>query len=793
MKSLQGVIWGTVLGLSLTATLAWAQDQAQQPQDQQQDQQQVQEPETQAAPQPPASQYPPQAQPPQAQTPQAQPGEQSGTQADPPDRVARLQYMSGSVSIQPQGTGDWVAGAVNRPLTNSDNVWTDKDSRAELNVGTGILRMGSESSLTLTNVGDNSVQVELHQGTLNLRVRHLFNGEVFEVDTPNMAFTVQTTGEYRFDVDPNGDASIATVWKGEGDATGDGPAVRVTAHERARFTAGTSLKHEISPAPAYDGFDDWCQVRDQREDHSISAQYVAPGVIGSEDLDEYGTWRAMAPYGQVWVPSGVAVGWAPYHYGHWVWISPWGWTWMDDEPWGFAPFHYGRWVYGGGSWGWAPGPYYARPFYAPALVAWFGGPGWGASFGFGFGGGIGWCPLGFGEPFFPWYHGSRRYFERVNIYNTRINNINRFSNNFFNGHGAARTSFRYANLRAPGGAIAVPQRTLTNSLSVRSTAVRVPVNEFSRASLGGRVPVTPGRDSRLGANASRATAVSPSRSFSRPVVSRLGPSAGARMEGRGSASGNLAARPSARSFGGNASASGRFVPRPPQSNASANGGAMAARSNNTPGRPGGRSYSSPGMSGSSRNVPRPPAGARVGPDNRMSQPRTSPETRSEPRSPSNGGYARPSERSTPRSSQDSGHGRSSNFVPRPTGPVRADSSAYASNTYSGRNSYSSPAYSSGSRGYSEGNLRSYGQSPRYSAPSSGYSQTPPNRSYSAPAQRSYSAPSYRSYSAPSSRSYSAPAQRSYSAPSYRGSAPSSHGSSGSGSHSSGGGGHSGRR
>ena len=53
--------------------------------------------------------------------------------ADPPGRVARLQYMSGSVSIQPRGTEDWVQGSANRPLTNADNVWADKDSRAELN------------------------------------------------------------------------------------------------------------------------------------------------------------------------------------------------------------------------------------------------------------------------------------------------------------------------------------------------------------------------------------------------------------------------------------------------------------------------------------------------------------------------------------------------------------------------------------------------------------------------------------------------------------------------------------
>ncbi len=63
---------------------------------------------------------------------------------------------------------------------------------------------------------------------------------------------------------------------------------------------------------------------------------------------------------------------------------------VDDAPWGFAPFHYGRWVSWNGGWGWAPGPLgYWNPYYAPALVGWIGGSGFGVGFGFGWGGGWG--------------------------------------------------------------------------------------------------------------------------------------------------------------------------------------------------------------------------------------------------------------------------------------------------------------------------------------------------------------------------------------------------------------------
>ena len=443
------------------------------------------------------------------------------TTPDPPARVASLRYMDGSVSLQPHGTGDWVSGEINRPLTDADNIWADKNSRAELSVGSGIIRIGSETSLTTTDISEDLVQLQLHQGVLYLHVRRLFDNEKYEVDTPNQAFTVLKPGDYRFDVDSDGDKTVVTVWSGEGESTGDGPAVRVRANEQVRFTNGTSMTVDVHQAPAPDSFDQWARNRDERRDHSESARYVSPDVVGSDDLDEYGTWRSTPEYGEVWSPR-VDVGWAPYTYGHWIWEDPWGWTWVDYEPWGFAPFHYGRWVYAGGFWGWAPGPIYVRPYYAPALVAWFGGGGWGV--GVGFGGGFGWCPLGFGEPYIPWYGVSRGYFNRVNITNTRITNVNItniYNRNFEHGRVASHGGYQmhYANMRAPGGFTAVHRNVLENSLSVGRNRIRVSPNQLTRVSGVHSPGIAPTRASMLGSRGTRA-AVPPQHAFARPVVSR---------------------------------------------------------------------------------------------------------------------------------------------------------------------------------------------------------------------------------------------------------------------------------
>ncbi|MGB8889970.1 MAG: DUF6600 domain-containing protein [Candidatus Korobacteraceae bacterium] len=484
--------------------------------------------------------------PPPANVPvqQGDPGQGGQQQQDPPGRVARVEYMSGQVSMQPGGVNDWVAADMNRPLTTADRVWTDKDSRAELNVGDGFLRMNSETSLTLTNVSDSTVQMELDQGTLSLTVRHLERGEVYEVDTPNFAFTVMKTGVYRFDVYPNQDESWVTVRSGYGEATGKGPAVRVNSGMQIRFRADNSLQHTAYAAPARDGFEDWAQVRDKRLDDSVSARYVSPGVIGYQDLDAYGSWVQAPTYGAVWVPTSVPAGWAPYRFGHWAWIAPWGWTWVDDAPWGFAPFHYGRWVSYGGGWGWAPGPYggYWNPYYAPALVGWIGGPGFGIGFGFGggwgfgIGVGFGWYPLGWGQPFYPrycgwgyggWYRGggyvSSAYFRNVNITNTRINNINNVTNNYYhNNLGTVRNTD--AVMR--NGVTSASRSAFTSGAAVNKVGGAVPASAIGKGQLMSTANINPTMSSVLGGQTPRTTGVPSSSAASRSVVTNARPPAG---------------------------------------------------------------------------------------------------------------------------------------------------------------------------------------------------------------------------------------------------------------------------
>ncbi|MFZ0980206.1 MAG: DUF6600 domain-containing protein [Candidatus Acidiferrales bacterium] len=453
------------------------------------------------------------------------PGSAAAQDQDPPGRVARLNYIQGSVSYQVSGGQDWVQADPNRPLTTGDNLWADKDSRGEIHIGSTAIRMSSETGISFLTLDDRTTQLQLAQGTIEVHLRILPSGDAFEVDTPNLALTLTQPGEYRIETDPNGGSTMIVVREGAGEVTGGGDTWNLGPDQQYTFNGTDQLTYDASPAPGFDDFEDWCQSRDQRENNAVSAKYVSRDVDGYYDLDDYGSWESDSDYGEIWVPSGVAVGWSPYQMGHWVFIEPWGWTWVDSEPWGWAPFHYGRWAYVGDRWGWVPGPVVVRPVYAPAVVGFVGGGGFGFSVAFGGGfTGVGWFPLGPRDVFVPGYRCSPRYFQNINVTNTRIVNVTEVRNVYNTAvvnHDVTHVNYMYGNNER--AITAVSRDTFVNARPVSGAVVHVNADQIRGAHSVDSAPIAPTRTSYVSATARVATA-KPSYSFAqRPVVARLNP------------------------------------------------------------------------------------------------------------------------------------------------------------------------------------------------------------------------------------------------------------------------------
>jgi hypothetical protein len=678
-------------------------------------------------------------------------------EGDPPSRVARVSFLDGTVSLQPGGTGDWGAAAKNRTVTVGDKIWSDKDSRAELQAGEASIHIGSMTALSFLNLDENITQMRLAEGAVNFRVRELREGDLYEVDTPNLAFTVKQAGAFRIDVTENGDATRVTALRGEGEVTAGGQTYTVHAGERADFNGTDAVQYNVSSAPEPDGLDRWANQRDLKEDNSTSARYVSRDVPGYSDLDDNGTWSEQPDYGPVWYPNTVSAGWAPYSNGYWNWVGPWGWTWVDYAPWGFAPFHYGRWSFIGNRWGWCPGSIFDRPVFGPAFVGFYGGSHFGAGFGFGFGGGVGWFPLGFGEPFFPWFRCGRGFRERINVRNTFIRNVNIV-------HAGNVRNFNFVNARNVNAVTVASRSAFVNGQAINRSATRVTAASLRGAQVTNNVGFSPNRQSAIGAANARAhVGMPPSSVQNRSVMARTTPAAAAsHMPVRTINPNGITAARMGNTMSNRAGV--RTTERPgngtvnSQRGVAANAQAGADRSSAT-------LHGNSGISSRQRELSsnRPPSanGAII---NRAINDGAINRGATNNRASANFGTNNNRPSTGTRTWEAQGNATDRGRAPQGTRTNRSDRPSWAGSgsngsTNGGGSRSSAPAYNSNRPSPSNGN-RSYEPPSRSnSAPSRSYSS--PRSSYPA-APRSYSAPS-RSYSAPS-RSYSAPPSRSYSAP-----------------------------
>jgi len=422
-------------------------------------------------------------------------------------RVARVSYIEGEASYLNADADEWTAVEVNAPLVTGDRFYSGADGRAEIQLPAGVYaRLSSNTELDLLDVSDRTVHVRVGIGTATFRLRNTPAGQHVEISTPTTALVTRSRGIYRVDVAEDGQTTVL-VREGEADAYLGDERYRLDQGRGARIVNAAYVEDggaDVAPFEVFDAsgvesdsWDEWERSRAVRTQSSPSRKYVGD-VYGAEDLDEYGTWDRHETYGQLWRPTQVAAGWAPFSQGRWVWQDPWGWTWVDYQPWGWAPSHHGRWVYVQDSWAWAPGPVIARPVYAPATVGFLGisvsTPS--VSVSIGIGPSVGWVPLGYGEPLIPWWGGfggvrrgnpywggwgGPRIVNNKVINNTNITNVN-------------VTNINYSNIERRGGFNAVSRESFVRGDMQRIDLPKGHVRDFARP-LRGALEVIPQRES----------------------------------------------------------------------------------------------------------------------------------------------------------------------------------------------------------------------------------------------------------------------------------------------------------
>lgn len=377
-------------------------------------------------------------------------------QEDPPSRIGRVSDTAGGVFLAPDAAdANWQPVGINYPVTMGDSVWVSQGGRAEIDFGAGQIRLSDEANVHFSQLDDRQFSAYLASGIAILRLRTLDPGETAKFDAANAQIDILRPGNYRMETTADGLYTSFVVRDGQAELRiGDRATVVYAGQTAVIDGSGSNAAMAVRDGYGNDGFDAWSAERDRRlETGSISSRYVSSYVPGVNDLDRYGSWESTPTYGAVWYPRAVAADWVPYGDGRWTFVNPWGWTWVDSAPWGWAPFHYGRWVRQGSRWGWCPGTFVARPVYAPALVAWYGGSA-GTSWSVNVGNGptFGWVPLSWGEPYWPHYRYSNDYWRVIN---------RPYAVNVYRVPPTPQPTFSYANARIPGAVTAVSGEVFT--------------------------------------------------------------------------------------------------------------------------------------------------------------------------------------------------------------------------------------------------------------------------------------------------------------------------------------------
>jgi len=290
------------------------------------------------------------------------------------ESVARVSFVDGKTFVQRASDLGFEEAALNMPVSEGDRIGTT-DGRAEVHFGRGnYIRLDSETKIDVLNLpkmGDESARIRVWSGSIYLVVGSLRKEKAIEIHSADSSFYVLDKGIYRVDVRENRETEIQ-VYEGLIEAAGEGGSTLLKASQRLVVAEGRFLsKPSTFIAVANDGFDKFNESRNAVAQKAAAKSYL-PEELGDfeAELQEYGEWVYMPPYGNVWVPGGVDDNWRPYYDGRWTWLPLTGWTWWPYEPWGWSTFHYGRWHWGVGfGWYWIP-----TAVWGPAWVSWWWDP-----------------------------------------------------------------------------------------------------------------------------------------------------------------------------------------------------------------------------------------------------------------------------------------------------------------------------------------------------------------------------------------------------------------------------------
>jgi hypothetical protein len=185
------------------------------------------------------------------------------------------------------------------------------NSEAEIYVGATAIMVAPETSVAFDQLSDSSIKLNLRLGSVIVQMAAIDDTRHWEIGTPNLKFKLSESGDYRLDVNAEGNETDVTARKGHGQVIVDATPYTVAAGQQIRFKTNDHLEIEVGPIPDPDSFDVWASSRNQPERHEeVVADIPTDSSVTEaatrrvwESNGDPGHWVYTADFGPVWVPT----------------------------------------------------------------------------------------------------------------------------------------------------------------------------------------------------------------------------------------------------------------------------------------------------------------------------------------------------------------------------------------------------------------------------------------------------------------------------------------------------------
>ena len=234
-----------------------------------------------------------------------------GQATAPTTETAQVTYSVGRVSVERGGKGDWIKATPGLTLEAGDNLWADVNSEAEIYAGATAIMVAPETSVAFDQLSDSNIKLNLRLGSVIVQMAAIDDTRHWEIGTPNVKFNLSESGDYRLDVNVEGNETDVTARKGHGQAIVDATPYTVAPGQQIRFRTRDQLEIEAGPIPDPDSFDVWASSRNQPERHEeVVADIPTDSSVTEaatrsvwESNGDPGHWVYTADFGPVWAPT----------------------------------------------------------------------------------------------------------------------------------------------------------------------------------------------------------------------------------------------------------------------------------------------------------------------------------------------------------------------------------------------------------------------------------------------------------------------------------------------------------